>query len=379
MIVKLIVVFAYILQKMSFGEKFPDIAKQWHPTKNGTLTPYDVISSSRTKVWWLCPNSCSYGCIHEWEMTPRARTIDKKGCHYCAERMNVICVHQSIAFTHPEIAKQWHPNKNGTLTPTQVSSGSGRRVWWICDKSCAYGCPHEWDAYVYSRCLTNSKCPYCYGLSHCIHKSIKYTHPHLLDEMHPTKNINIDILNLRAGSHKEKIWWVCKTNKDHSWLTSVNARTTGQGCPTCVNKTEKQLFEYLLSMYPDTIHNYRPSWSVNITTKRTMPYDFFIPSLNIIIELDGPHHFKQVHTWNSPEETVRRDVLKMKYALDNKLTVIRCIQAEYYKDTEKFAKEKLIPHIKIYNMPQIIYNTTSISHYDNHKLLLNIQISPGAA
>ncbi len=72
---------------MSLADKFPEIAAQWHPTKNGTLTPYDVMSSSRTKVWWLCPNSCSYGCAHEWETTPRARTVSKNGCHYCAEKL----------------------------------------------------------------------------------------------------------------------------------------------------------------------------------------------------------------------------------------------------------------------------------------------------
>jgi hypothetical protein len=364
---------------MSLADKFPEIAKQWHPTKNGKLTPYDVMSSSRTKVWWLCPNNCSYGCVHEWEMSPRARTIDKNGCHYCAERTTVICIHQSIVFTHPEIAAQWHPTKNGTLKPEQVSSGSGRRVWWLCDKQCTYGCLHEWDAYVYSRCLTNCNCPYCCNQQICIHKSIKYTHPHLLDEMHPTKNADIDILKLKSWSHKEKVWWVCKTNKDHIWLTTVVSRTSGQGCPTCVNKTERQLFEFLLSIYPDTIHNYRPVWSINPTTNCTMPYDFYIPSYNIIIELDGPHHFKQVYNWNPPEETIRRDVLKMKYAHDNNLTIIRCTQTEYYKNTEKVANDKLIPLIKVYDKPNIIYNTTKQTLYDNHKNKLNTIITLGTA
>nr|WP_326262736.1 zinc-ribbon domain-containing protein [Bacillus thuringiensis] len=29
----------------------PGIVKQWHPTKNGTLTPYDVVVGSYKKVW----------------------------------------------------------------------------------------------------------------------------------------------------------------------------------------------------------------------------------------------------------------------------------------------------------------------------------------
>ena len=36
---------------------YPDIAKQWHPTKNGDLKPSDVMPSSTKVVWWLCPNN----------------------------------------------------------------------------------------------------------------------------------------------------------------------------------------------------------------------------------------------------------------------------------------------------------------------------------
>ncbi len=355
---------------MSFGDKFPEIAKQWHPTKNGELTPYDVVSSSRTKVWWLCPNSCSYGCIHEWEMTPRARTIAKKGCNYCAERTNTICIHQSIAFTHPEIAKQWHPTKNGSLTPEQVSSGSGKNVWWICDKTCSNGCTHEWECYVYSRCLANTKCPYCCNQKNCIHTSIKYINPRLLEELHPTKNQSLNLEKISYGSSK-KLWWVCKTNKEHTWLTSVNSRNAGHGCPTCVNKTEMRLYDFLRSKYPDTIHNYKPIWSINPKTNCIMPYDLYIPSHNVIIELDGPHHFEQIHIWNSPEETAKRDVLKMKYAIDNGLTIIRCVQSEYYKNTDIISQQNLIPLIKLYDKPSVIYNTLNAECYNKHKYIFD--------
>ncbi|MFP5111404.1 zinc-ribbon domain-containing protein [Bacillaceae bacterium C204] len=32
----------------------------------------------------------------------------------------------------PEIAKQWHPTKNIGLNPSNISPGSGNRVWWLC-------------------------------------------------------------------------------------------------------------------------------------------------------------------------------------------------------------------------------------------------------
>jgi hypothetical protein len=40
---------------------FPRIAKEWHPTKNGSLKSEDVTKSSSKKVWWLCLKG------HEWK------------------------------------------------------------------------------------------------------------------------------------------------------------------------------------------------------------------------------------------------------------------------------------------------------------------------
>ena len=45
-----------------------------------------------------------------------------------------------------------------------------------------------------------------------------------------------------------------------------------------------------------------------------LPFDFYLPELNIIIELDGNQHFFQVNNWNSPEITQATDKMKMKLA-----------------------------------------------------------------
>jgi hypothetical protein len=40
-------------------QKRPEIAKEWHPTKN-VLTPDNVVSGSNKKAWWKCEK-----CSHE--------------------------------------------------------------------------------------------------------------------------------------------------------------------------------------------------------------------------------------------------------------------------------------------------------------------------
>ena len=64
---------------------------------------------------------------------------------------------KSLAETHPEVAKQWHPTKNGDLSPFDLTAGSNKKVWWKCDK----GDDHEWRTNPVSRTSANTNCPFC--------------------------------------------------------------------------------------------------------------------------------------------------------------------------------------------------------------------------
>ena len=50
---------------------------------------------------------------------------------------------------------EWHPTKNGELSPQIVSKGSDENVWWLCSK-----CGYEWKAKVKKR-VAGSGCPNC--------------------------------------------------------------------------------------------------------------------------------------------------------------------------------------------------------------------------
>ena len=141
--------------KKSLLETHSAIAAEWHPTKNGDLTPDQVVAGSHKKVWWKCPK----GTDHEWQATLINRTgSGKTGCPCCAARK--VSVTNSLAELFPEIATEWHPTKNGDLTPDLVVAGSGKKVWWKCPK----GTDHEWQARLADRTGTNkSGCPFCAG------------------------------------------------------------------------------------------------------------------------------------------------------------------------------------------------------------------------
>ena len=59
--------------------KYPEIAKEWHPTKNLPLTLDSITYGSNKKVWWQCPDVKE----HSYQATVKSRTrsgIDSKGC-----------------------------------------------------------------------------------------------------------------------------------------------------------------------------------------------------------------------------------------------------------------------------------------------------------
>ncbi len=197
----------------------PGIAGQWHPTRNGNLKPEQVTPSSGKKVWWICENG------HEWKTTIKSRNKGA-GCPYCTGRL--LLKEKSLLAVNPELAKQWHPTKNGRLSPGNISPKSGKRVWWICDKG------HEWETSVGNRSLGNG-CPYCYRESKRATKdyNLGVVNPRLAAQWHPVKNGNLTPDDVTPGINK-KVWWVCKNG--HEWQASIRNRNNGSGCHYCSGK-----------------------------------------------------------------------------------------------------------------------------------------------
>ena len=93
---------------------YPELAKEWHPTLNGTLLPSDVLPGSNRKVYWKCLK-CNY--VWKAEICNRAKL--KRGCPCCANKVTVKGVND-LATTHPEIAKEWYQPLNGDITPSML-------------------------------------------------------------------------------------------------------------------------------------------------------------------------------------------------------------------------------------------------------------------
>jgi len=234
----------------------PELCKEWHPSKNGPLTYHDVTSGNRHKVWWKCPE----GDDHEWEAAIYSR-VNGAGCPCCSGRK--VVPSNSLLFVNPELAKEWHPNKNGELGPEDVHFGSYTKVWWKCPK----GDDHEWEAKVSTR-KNGVNCPICRGLKVVLSNCLATTHPNLVKEWHPTKNKEVTPYNVTQGSAK-KVWWKCSEGDDHEWLAPISRRTrnNGSGCSVCRGLTVVNS-NSLATTHPKLIKEWHP-----IKNKKITPYD----------------------------------------------------------------------------------------------------------
>lgn len=251
----------------------PDMAEEWHPSKNGNLRPCDISVGYNKKVWWLGK------CGHEWFVAPNSRKDKIKengrytGCPVCANKAGHIRYDNSIVVLRPDIMQEWHPLKNAGIDPRKLTPGSSKKVWWIGD------CGHEWDATVNSRCLGRS-CPYCSGNKILIgFNDLESLFPTLVKEWDFEKN-KILPTEVSVGTHKS-FWWKCE--KHHSFKMSINSRTKrNAGCPHCsANSTsfpEQFIYWSIKSLYPNT---------QNRVVLDNYEFDIFLAEKKLYVEYSG--------------------------------------------------------------------------------------------
>jgi hypothetical protein len=102
----------------------PEVAAQWHPTRNGTLNAADIASITEVTYWWQCAASPD----HEWQATPQNRVSLKTGCPCCSGRR--VSITNSLATLKPLAAARFDGARN-RCGPDDVTANSGIKYWFI--------------------------------------------------------------------------------------------------------------------------------------------------------------------------------------------------------------------------------------------------------
>ncbi len=125
----------------------PDLAAQWSDLLNDG-GPGTITTGSKLKAWWRCPTDSR----HLWRAPIRSRVVGQTGCPYCAHKRPTPAT--CLAAAAPQLLGEWHPDRNGALSPTDVLPRSNTPVWWRCPAG------HEWATPPATR-LAGRGCPDC--------------------------------------------------------------------------------------------------------------------------------------------------------------------------------------------------------------------------
>lgn len=277
-----------------FKTLYPEIAKYWHPSLNGDVSPGTVGVGSKTAYWWKCKKG------HEYK-SDIWNKISGKDCRSCAGFMATVGV-DDFPTKHPELAKlidtrihskddligvhsrsetsfnwvcplghtwnqnvkelvkktkgscsycsnylvwpgfndlvtklpnlanEWDYEKNSLIDPNKILFQADLVVSWRCAAH-----KHPWKTSPYKRVNEKSNCPYCgnYKLLKGFN-DLETTAPNLAREWDNKLN-KVKPSSVVFGSHL-KYWWKCVDG--HSWDATVSSRCDrvgkrGSGCPQC--------------------------------------------------------------------------------------------------------------------------------------------------
>jgi hypothetical protein len=263
----------------------PYLASDWHPTKNGDLTPSQISPNSTKDVWWKC--QC---CEYEWVRPVVLRHSQHVGCPRCNQHTQTSFAEQAILF----FIRQYYSAKNrhkihGKEADIYIEDlniaieHNGRRYHNGIDirKKCVFdACGIRLITVLESdkNAVEGDVVYYQYSPAHKhLHFAIEQVliklnilisapinienyraailseynntyketslgvcSPDIAEEWHPTKNNNVSPYSIHNGS-EQKVWWICKTCR-HEWFASVSSRTKSKsGCPECNSGKKKVL------------------------------------------------------------------------------------------------------------------------------------------
>jgi len=248
----------------------PNLMLEWHWVKNKRL-PTTCKAGSNYRAHWVCQT-----CQYEWPTQISNRTLYGKGCPACGHRVVVIGV-SDLATTDPSLAAEWHPTKNGDLTPQNFRRGSTFMAWWHRDS-----CGHDWPALISSR-SQGMGCGVCSGSKIMVGVTdLATTHPRLAAEWHEDNDRTPQ--EVTRGSQYVAMWRCTKAQ--HVWSIAVSTRAVnGNGCSACStashrSRGEEEIFEFLSSLGLKPVSNTR-------TVLNGKELDIYLPEKKLAIEYNG--------------------------------------------------------------------------------------------
>lgn len=225
--------------KTDLMTRYPDIAKELHPTKNGNIDPRTIACNSHTQYIWTCKNG------HDFPARVYHRIKEKGGgCPYCSGR-KAISGETDLFTRFPELKKEYDFEKNKGIDIDCLSAYSHGSVFWICPKG------HSYPARISDRTQNGSGCPFCAGKRAIPNETnLFYLYPKLKEMWDYDSNTGLDSDELTAGSNRKVVW---KCEKGHRFPRIIEDMIKSSNCPFCSKKLAIPNETDILTEHPEVI------------------------------------------------------------------------------------------------------------------------------
>lgn len=296
--------------KNSLAINYPEIAKQFHPTKN-TVDLASLTYGSKKRIIWLC----EYG--HEWPASPDNRASQNDGCPYCSGRYPTET--NNLLIDNPSLSLEFDLVKNFPKTPKDFTPRANKTIWWLCPEG------HSYPAIINDRNgIKKTGCKEC--------RSLAFVAPGIAKEYSVIRNPK-PASQVYAGSTSAKVWWQCSFG--HEWEATPGSRTNKKkpnGCPECsptprTSKIESVLRDALRQdgLISNIQTEYNAFLPIPFRQNNRMSVDIAgnYRQNNIVVEYDSWYwHSGGSHPEDAPE-CLARDTAKTQALLNHGYLVVR--------------------------------------------------------
>lgn len=170
------------------------------------------------------------------------------------------------------------------------------------------------------------------------------------------------LLSIEYKSANEKLNILCLKCNNQFEKTFEIFKNRNSGC-ICQKESngEKRIKSFLNKFNIEFKRQYKMKDCKNI---RVLPFDFYLPNYNIIIEFDGIQHFKKINFFEKKfnmEKLNTNDLIKTNYCYNNGIFMLR-IDYTYIKKIDNILKKIIFENYLIRNDTNLIL-VTDINKY----------------
>ena len=269
------------IKEKSLAVVRPDLASEWHPTKNINLSPYSITPKSDRVVWWYkeyYDKELKKTFKFEWDASVSERSSGS-GCPYLSGK-RVYIGFNDLATRYPKLVEQW--SSKNKCKPTEVSYGSNKKIIWnlkYFDPTLNKEFLFEWEATIVSRTTKGIGCPYLSGKKVYVgFNDLATRYPDLVKEWNYKKNNGLLPQDCTICSGK-KVWWIVhfddqRTGKKFifEWKDSIAHRTKEhRGCPYLSGQKLYKGFNDLETLFPNIAKLLHPSLNNQLKASNLSP------------------------------------------------------------------------------------------------------------